>query len=287
MLTVSVIIPAFRASKTLAGTLESIRANTIQPKEIIIIDGLSNDGTEDIAKDYNCQLFLNPSKHTAAATQVGIYASQGDIIAMTNADCLTDENWLERLLRHFELDPDLDGVGGPVRLEFPLSRVQAYLARKAIEGIPENAEIITRKGMRGRFSGANCAYRRQLLLNINGVDLRFKTHGSDIDLFWRAVDHQARLLFDPEISVVHLGFAQDYSSLIRKSFGYGLGSARLAKSHFPKKKFDPSFYWKPLLNTVRELRKTQQNSYPECVLLDQSFFAIGRTWGLINKQDFR
>jgi len=47
--------------------------------------------------------------------------------------------------------------------------------------------------------------------------------------------HRARLLFDPTLSVEHLGFARDYATLANKSFGYGIASARLAYWHFPPK----------------------------------------------------
>ena len=286
MLTVSVVIPSLNTAQTLSGTLESLKRNTIQPLEVFVVDGMSSDGTEEVARSFDCQLLPNPAVHTAAAAQIGIDAAKGDLIAFTDSDCLLDDSWLEKILKHFEQDPELDGVGGPVRLDKPLSRVQAYLAKKAVEGIPEKAEIISKKGMRGRFSGANCAYRRQLLLDINGIDLRFKTHASDIDLFWRALDNHARLLFDPEISVEHLGFAQDYNGMIRKSFGYGLGSARLAKAHFPGKRVNLRFHWRAFANSFRELGKPAHSRYPLCVFLDQSAFALGRTSGLMNKKDF-
>lgn len=282
MLSISVIIPTLKAASTLPRTLDALRTNTVQPQEILVIDGLSLDGTEEIAKEYGCRFLTNPAKHTSAAQQIGIEASQGVVIAMTDADCIPDLDWLERILNHFEQIPELDGVGGPVRLDHSQTRVQAYCARKAVEGIPEKAEMITRKGMRGRFSGANCAYRKQLLLDINGVNLTFQAHGSDIDLFWRAVDHRARLLFDPTISVEHLGFARNYTKLAKKSFGYGIASARLAHWHFPKKKFEPGFYWKPWINTFQEFFSHYQERFPDCVFVDQAMFALGRTWGFIN-----
>lgn len=283
MLNISVIIPTLKAASTLPGTLNALRINTVQPQEILVIDGLSLDGTEEIAKEYRCRFLTNPAKHTSAARQIGIEASQGVVIAMTDADCIPDLDWLERICNHFEQIPGLDGVGGPVRLDHPQTRVQAYCARKAVEGIPEKAEIITRKGMRGRFSGANCAYRRQLLLDINGVNLAFQAHGSDIDFFWRAVDHRACLLFDPTLSVEHLGFACDYAALARKSFGYGIASARLAYWHYPKKKSDLSFYWKPWIKTFQEFFSHYQERFPDCVFIDQAMFALGRTWGFINR----
>ena len=287
MLSISVIIPTLNAASTLPGTLNALRRNTVQPQEILVVDGLSHDGSEEIGRQYDCRFLNNPAKHTSAARQIGIEAAQGVLVAMTDADCIPNLDWVERIRNYFEQIPELDGVGGPVRLDHPQTRVQRYCARKAIEDIPEKVELITRKGMRGRFSGANCAYRKQLLLDINGVNLTFQAHGSDIDLFWRAVDHRAHLLFDPTLSVEHLGFARDYATLANKSFGYGIASARLACRHFPKKKFALNFYWKPWINTIQEFLSHHQQKFPECVFIDQVMFAFGRTWEWIKKDTVR
>lgn len=48
---ISVIIPAFNAEPYLGEALESIRAQTLQPLEIIVVDNGSTDTTAEIARD--------------------------------------------------------------------------------------------------------------------------------------------------------------------------------------------------------------------------------------------
>ena len=283
MLTISVIIPALNAAKTLARTLSVLQNNTVKAEEILVIDGLSQDGTADIARQFGCAVITNPLLHTAAARQKGVIAARGEILAMTDSDCVPGRDWLSRIQKHFLEDDELGGVGGPVRLNHPCNRVQAYCAAKAIADIPEREELITRKGMRGRFSGANCAYRRQVVMDVGGFEQSFKSHGEDIDLFWRLLDRRARLLFDPGLTVEHLGFAKDYFTLARKSIGYGRASVRLDRSHFPERGFNLSFYWRPCAATIREFLRRDRERYPSCVFIDQSMFAIGRTWGAFAK----
>jgi cellulose synthase/poly-beta-1,6-N-acetylglucosamine synthase-like glycosyltransferase len=283
MLTITITIPALNAEKTIARTLSAIQSNAIQADEVFVIDGLSQDRTVDIAGKFNCTVITNPVRHTAAAHQKGIMEAHGEIIAMTDADCVPDPDWLYRIRQHFLQDAELDGVGGPVRLKHPCNRVQSYCASKAIAGTPQAEELITRKGMRGRFSGANCAYRRQALMDVGGFNQSLKAHGSDIDLFWRLLDRKARLLFDPGLTVEHLGFSEDYHALARKSFGYGMASAHLARLHFPQRILDLSFYYKPLTATIFELLHRDRKQYPLCVFVDQFMFALGRTWGLLEK----
>jgi glycosyltransferase involved in cell wall biosynthesis len=281
VLTISVVIPARNAAETLGRTLSALRANTIQPQEILVVDGLSSDGTGEIARDCGCRLLDNPLRHTAAARQLGLAVARSRIVAMTDADCVPASDWLARICDHFERDLDLQGAGGPVHLNCPATRVQAYCARKARAGIPDRAELITRKGMRGRFSGANCAYRRQAVLDAGGYDYDFRAHGEDIDLFWRLIDRQARLLYDPALSVEHLDFARDYRTLARKSFGYGVASRRLDRAHFPARKADLSLLWTPWSEAMRELLREDGGRYPQCVLVDRLMFALGRAWGSV------
>ncbi len=278
-LTISVIIPALDAAETLDLTLSTLSNNTIRPNEILVIDGRSKDETVNIAKRFDCKIITNHLQHTAAARQLGIMASQSEIVAMTDSDCVLNVDWLERIQMHFLQDSKLDGVGGSVRLNKPSSRVQAYCAGKSVSGIPEKEEFIIRKGMRGRFPGSNCAYRRKAVIDVGGFDQSYKTHGEDIDLFWRLIEKNARLLYDPALKVEHLGFAKNLTTLARKSFGYGIASAWLAHSHFPKRQFDLAFYWRPWMATIQELLRQDQQRYPECVFIDHFMFAIGRTWG--------
>ena len=277
-LPISVVIPSLSAARTLASTLLAVRSNSLQAAEILVVDGLSEDGTGDIARQFGCTVIQNAERHTAAARQIGVEAAKCQIVAMTDADCLPEKDWLARIHAHFARDLHLGGVGGPVRLDSTRTRVQAYCARKATVGTPEQPEIITQKGMRGRFSGANCAYRRQLVLDAGGYDYRFEAVGEDVDLFWRLLDQKARLLFDPALCLEHTGFAEDYATLARKSFGYGIASARLDRIHFRRQGTDISFLRKPWSAALREARSRRRGCCPECAFVDQLMFGIGRLW---------
>ena len=50
---VSVVIPTYNRSKTLKRALDSVIIQDYRPIEIIIIDDCSNDGTQDMLKNYN------------------------------------------------------------------------------------------------------------------------------------------------------------------------------------------------------------------------------------------
>ena len=45
---VSVIIPCFRCTKTIARALASVAAQTLRPAEVILVDDASGDGTRAV-----------------------------------------------------------------------------------------------------------------------------------------------------------------------------------------------------------------------------------------------
>ena len=53
---ISIIIPTLNEEKYLTHLLESIKKQSIAPKEIIVVDALSQDKTKEIALAYGCKV---------------------------------------------------------------------------------------------------------------------------------------------------------------------------------------------------------------------------------------
>ena len=130
--------------------------------------------------------------------------------------------------------------------------------------------------MRGRFSGANCAYRRQAVLDAGGYDYDFRAHGEDIDLFWRLVDRQARLLYDPALSVEHLDFHATTGPWRARALATALPAAGSTRA-LSGSKANLSLLWTPWSEAMRELLREDGGRYPQCVLVDRLMFALGHT----------
>ena len=100
---VSVIIPAYRAAGTIARALESVARQTLRPREVIVVDDGSDDGTTAAAEA--CRALLGDirltvlhQKHAGAgaARNRGIEASTSTYVAFLDAD---DEWMPEKLAR--------------------------------------------------------------------------------------------------------------------------------------------------------------------------------------------
>ena len=102
---VSVIIPAFNASRWLRRAVESCLVQTLRPCEIVIVDDGSTDDTYSVARNLTAQhdciqvLHLNANRGPAAARHLGVMHSRGEFIAFLDAD----DSWLpEKLKRQVE-----------------------------------------------------------------------------------------------------------------------------------------------------------------------------------------
>jgi glycosyltransferase involved in cell wall biosynthesis len=106
---VSVIIPAYNAAATVAGTLDSVLAQTFRDFEIICIDDGSTDQTCAIIEGYGSQVRLVQQANSgpAAARNNGARHSSGEYLAFLDADDVWMPQFLERTAAALDADPAL------------------------------------------------------------------------------------------------------------------------------------------------------------------------------------
>ena len=92
---ISIIVPAFNAEAHIRSCIESLLALDYPDEylEIAVIDNDSSDATRRIAESYPVMLFSEPRRGAAAARNLGIEGTQGEIVAFTDADCVVAPSW--------------------------------------------------------------------------------------------------------------------------------------------------------------------------------------------------
>ena len=99
---ISVVIPTYNEEKTINKLIYSILEQTLQPKEILIVDGFSTDKTikivrEIIKKNKKVKLLKRQYKCRGSGRNTGIKHSNFEFIAFIDAGCFVDSFWLERV----------------------------------------------------------------------------------------------------------------------------------------------------------------------------------------------
>lgn len=107
----TIVVPAFNVAPTIAETLKSLAAQTLQEIEIIIIDDGSTDTTAEVVKpflaDPRLRYVKQANRGLAGARNRGITEAQADIIGFCDADDLWHPDKMRRHLAHFERSPRL------------------------------------------------------------------------------------------------------------------------------------------------------------------------------------
>ncbi len=117
---VSIIVPCFEESRTISACLDAILANEFPLKnlEILVVDGLSTDGTRDVVARYVSrypfiQMLDNPQKNTSSALNIGIRASRGRYILILSGHITIDNHFIQKNIDGLQ-STGSDCVGGVI-----------------------------------------------------------------------------------------------------------------------------------------------------------------------------
>ncbi len=105
---VSVIIPTYNRAHLVVEAIQSVKAQSYSPIQIIVIDDGSEDATaEAIAKFENVEYYRQENKGQAAARNLGLSFAKGEYIATLDSDDIWHDDFLKvavAALERFEAD---------------------------------------------------------------------------------------------------------------------------------------------------------------------------------------
>ncbi len=240
---VSLVVLSYNSARHLPALFASIRAQTYQPLEVIVVDNASTDGTvtwltqQQIVSDV--KLILNEKNvWFAQGNNQGIQQATGEFIYICNDDIVLTSTAIERLVQRMNQDSSIGLVGGKIL--------------KLIEGKPsqviDSAGIILHRSGRAEnrgeqeadtgqyntaepifgITGAGMLLRRSALERVKHgtseyFDTDFVAYKEDIDLSWRLRRSGLTVWYEPTAVVYHARTIQrtslvnrhDTSKLIR------------------------------------------------------------------------
>lgn len=202
--------------------------------EIIIVDGMSTDKTRDLVQKYPVRLLLNERKNVAAARNLGVESSKGDLVAFTDGDCKVDPDWLKVLVYEMRNAPDdVVCVGGPnliFETDPVFGRVVGYAQETFLgSGGSAQSKNSTKKHYVNSLPNCNAMYKKFAIKEVGGFDEKFIV-GQDGDLNYRIGKKGHKFLYIPEAQVLHhrRGTLKSFSV---RMFKYGMWMAELFKKH--------------------------------------------------------
>jgi len=84
---VSIVIPTLNEAGNILEAVTTIHEELTYPHEIIVVDGNSTDGTQDIVRRTNfCKLLIEPRRGYGRALKTGMENAKGEVIIMVDGD---------------------------------------------------------------------------------------------------------------------------------------------------------------------------------------------------------
>ncbi|MCY4018036.1 MAG: glycosyltransferase [Chloroflexi bacterium] len=218
---ISLIATVLNEGDSIHLLLDSIRAQTRQPDEIVIVDGGSADNTCEVIAGYRGRLpvrvLVEPGCNISQGRNRAIEAAVGEIIAVTDAGVQLSATWLEAITDPLLHNPGLNGVAGffladpqtPFEVALGAATLPLRDEIKAETFLPSSRSIAFRKSAAAEIAGYPewLDYCEDLVF-----DLRFRSmHGPF------AFEPAALVYFRPRASI---------GSFYRQYFFYARGDGK-------------------------------------------------------------
>jgi cellulose synthase/poly-beta-1,6-N-acetylglucosamine synthase-like glycosyltransferase len=190
---VSILIAARNESAGIRATLDSVLAQEYAGKwEVWVADDRSTDDTPEILAEYaakNPRLHVltikdipegvSPKKHALSKL---IDACDGEILCLTDADCLVKPTWVAGIVAEFE--PGIELVAGHSYIPTEPGKSKFIVCMQAVETLIYRVAGTAGLAMHLPLTstGNNLAYRKSFFKSVNGFAGVLKIQSGDDDL---------------------------------------------------------------------------------------------------------
>ncbi|WP_322963418.1 glycosyltransferase family 2 protein [Sphingomonas fuzhouensis] len=240
MIDVSLLICTRNRSRSLSATLASIETAARQWSggriELILVDNGSTDATSAVIRHwatdrpFTVRLLAEPRRGLSRARNTALRAARGQVIAMTDDDCVLHPDYFIRLARAFADRAAPVIIGGRILLGDPADLTLTV----KLEDHPMVAAATAFPG--GFVMGANLAFTADVRRLVGPFDTRFGAGApfraaEDTDFLLRAQALGIPILYDPGFIVDHHHGRRREQDALALLAGYGFGDGALYAKH--------------------------------------------------------
>jgi glycosyltransferase involved in cell wall biosynthesis len=199
---VSVIMPAYRAGKTIARALSSIAAQTLPPREVVVVDDGSDDNTSQAAQSVDMRgiplkLIRQENQGPGAARNLALTEASSHWVAFLDADDEWLPEKLERSMAVLAADPGLTLVAHDyIERRGDKAEMVACSAR-----FNAASEPFVELYKRGYIDTCSVVTKRAAIMTAGGFDASLQV-GQDFDLILKILARpEAKFTVFPEALV--------------------------------------------------------------------------------------
>lgn len=258
-MSVSIVIVNYNARADLERCLESLQAGAIHADhEIIVVDNGSSDGGLDgVRRSADVRLIQNRANvGFARASNIGMRVARGEAVLLLNNDTIVPPGAIDRLLEILRQRPDVAVVGPRLvdaagRAELSFGRMIGPFAefrQKRLRESPVVEQLTRRETSPDWVSGACLLVRRTDAEAVGFLDERFFMYTEDVDFCASIRARGRRILFTPDVEIVHLRGRSAASAPTATADAYRRSRIAFYEKHHP--------VWVPILKLYLGLRRS-------------------------------
>lgn len=181
----SIVVLSYNDLPRLKKCIESIKKQTLQDIELIIVD----NGSERVVIDYieqldRIRLIKLPSNQGIVGFNIGLVNAKSEYIAMFDQDCILSKNWAYLAVKELSSEPKTTGV----------------ISTRRIEG---DFEFLGKKKYTIAFGGSGCIFKKEIVDKRLLYNEKFFIYENEVELAIRLKNRGYNFIYYPDADYIH------------------------------------------------------------------------------------
>lgn len=230
---VSIVIPCRNERNYILACVDSMLNQDYQNIEVLVCDGMSDDGTREILQQYHnndrVRVLDNEARVTPIALNLGIQNSNGEIVIIFGAHATMNQDYVSKCVETFAIDELIGCVGGILnQVDENEDAAVISLAMSSVFGVG-NAHF--RTGTKSGFvdTVAFGAYRRDVFDKIGLFDVEL-VRNQDDEFNFRLLQNGYKIYLNPAIQAAYF-VRGNFQKLWRQYYQYGYWKVYVSRKH--------------------------------------------------------
>ncbi|NOX17681.1 MAG: glycosyltransferase [Chlorobi bacterium] len=197
---VTIVVPFRNEAENIVTCYKSLTAQNYDKEkyEIIFVNDFSEDNSLEVllkANDASNVKIISREDdktkrgHKKKAVEAGISAARGEIIVLTDADCVHGKDWLRHLLSNF--DDKTAFVSGPVEIDSG-GTLFGKLQKLEFAGLVLTGAGLIGKGAPAICNAANLAFKKSVFFEVGGYEGLMNLSSGDDELLMQKIASQGK-----------------------------------------------------------------------------------------------